>query len=74
MKIKDLHYNKETGELRTVGKAKFFGGGFFPPNTKPEIILTRKEAVEKGMNPDLKNGKGYFARSSDNIRIPITIK
>jgi len=73
MKLKDIYIDKETGKPKIFGKIKLKLFGSSADNLKkPEIILTKKEAEERGL--DLKkNPKGDYTKI-DGIRVPINIE
>ena len=72
MELKGLWIDKETGKIRAGGKYKLFGGSLFQPYPLQEIILTRQEAKEKGMD-FAKCPKGFYTKI-DGIRIPINLE
>lgn len=71
MKLLGVEFN---GKEFKIPKPKYslFGGSLFSPyggHKTPEIILTKKEAKERGINP---TGKYYFKVNKQ--RVLLTIK
>jgi len=75
MELKGIWIDKRTGRLKIEPKNKY---KWFPSwkdlfiiEKYPEIILTKEEAIEKGI--DINDSDKYFTKI-DNWRVPINIK
>ena len=72
MELIDVKINNK-GQLTLVKYNWFYGRSFFHPYPTPKIILTKTEAKKRGINYNIKGGKG-FCCVIDGRKVPIDIK